>query len=449
MARKVQANGDTDAGLRLVSFLIGAHRAGKLKWSSQDFADVSCLQFVPCVDHMAALTLKEWNESSEEDDTIPEGHLETQCRLEVKAGLASFQEGCLARDAAVGFTQLPVFHEAVDSAASALLSQLRVPSPVPVDLMVSHLGALAARVGNAMQHGSTLHTVREGLLLSLDKLSAYLKAHKHSRNNVNFSLTSIPFIVFDDGSTGLASSLCVDIDEDLGPFSRVVPTPYAPHTKLLLNLGARHALQTHAPRVKVSLKDPSPSIVPFFEAQMNRPALSDLHCVVEGQVFYCHKLVLCAVCEPLKVEFVTSGLRAEAGISTIEMPDFVSYDAFECVMRYMYTGSIKHQGNDFEITQAAIVTVCSLLQLADYWALDHLKQWCESYLSSAQIVSLYNVCDLLLLAHQCDAPQLVQMCLHNIRVQFNLLKGTEQYEALPEDIKSEVLSEPAKCAADE
>ena len=72
-----------------------------------------------------------------------------------------------------------------------------------------------------------------------------------------------------------------------------------------------------------------------------------------------------------------------------------------------------------------------------------------SYLSSAQIVSLYNVCDLLLLAHQCDAPQLVQMCLHNIRVQFNLLKGTEQYEALPEDIKSEVLSEPAKCAADE
>ena len=60
---------------------------------------------------------------------------------------------------------------------------------------------------------------------------------------------------------------------------------------------------------------------------------------------------------------------------------------------------------------------------------------CCSYLASKQIVSLYNVCDLLLLAYQCEASQLVRMCLHNVKVQFSLLRETTEYNALPEELK--------------
>ena len=157
-----------------------------------------------------------------------------------------------------------------------------------------------------------------------------------------------------------------DIEEDLGPNSRVLPGPYAAYTKLLVSLGARYLLTSSAPRVVVSSVAGFEGMVPFFQSQMDNPALSDLHCTVGTRVFYCHKLVFCAVCEPLRVMFVTTAM-AQPGVSAIEMPEWVSCEAFECAMRYVYCGVIEHLGKPFTVTQDEIVVVCSLLQLADYW----------------------------------------------------------------------------------
>jgi len=85
--------------------------------------------------------------------------------------------------------------------------------------------------------------------------------------------------------------------------------------------------------------------------------------------------------------------------------------------------------------------VCSLMQLADHFMLEHLKQWCEVYLTRKELLSVESIVDLLTHADACNAPQLFHMCAHQIGVFQELVLQTSQWESVPEDLKKRVFTE--------
>ena len=202
-AIEVEQIGDIDAGVRLVSFLLAAFRASKLKWSSADFAAVSMVRFVPCFDATELETSHDLNSLSQCGDQGSDQAVIACDRL------ISFQEGCLSSEAPCGFTQLPIFHPTMNSAPSAALNILRVQSPLPIHVMLAHLTALAARASSALQRGRSISEVQAGLLFALQKVESHLKGHKQTRNEVVQGLSDIPFVLFDDGSLLRASAICV------------------------------------------------------------------------------------------------------------------------------------------------------------------------------------------------------------------------------------------------
>ena len=173
-AIEVEQIGDIDAGVRLVSFLLAAFRASKLKWSSADFAAVSMVRFVPCFDATELETLHDLNSLSQ---CVDQGSDQAVIACD---RLISFQEGCLSSEAPCGFTQLPIFHPTTNSAPSAALNILRVQSPLPIHVMLAHLTALAARAPSALQRGRSISEVQAGLLFALQKVESYFKSHKQT-----------------------------------------------------------------------------------------------------------------------------------------------------------------------------------------------------------------------------------------------------------------------------
>ena len=74
------------------------------------------------------------------------------------------------------------------------------------------------------------------------------------------------------------------------------------------------------------------------------------------------------------------------------------------------------------------------------YMLDHLKQWCESYLGAPQVIDLHNICDLLVIADGCQAHQLGKVCTHHIRAMISVVMKMEQWDLLSESLKATIIS---------
>ncbi|KAG7342241.1 galactose oxidase [Nitzschia inconspicua] len=160
----------------------------------------------------------------------------------------------------------------------------------------------------------------------------------------------------------------------------------------------------------------------------NDEEFSDVTFIVQGRKVYGHKMVLAIVSDCFRAMF-TAGFR-ESSSSEIEITD-CSYDAFLSVMEYIYTGAHPNvcetvdknpssNSNDGKGNSASdrLSRIVEILELADRFFLDHLKQVCETQLQT--FVNLDSVEYLLQVAQKTNAMQLLAICEHLLRNRGNL-----------------------------
>jgi hypothetical protein len=143
----------------------------------------------------------------------------------------------------------------------------------------------------------------------------------------------------------------------------------------------------------------------------NDEEFSDVTFIVQGRKVYGHKMILSIVSDCFRAMF-TAGFR-ESESMEIEIPD-CSYDAFLAVMEYIYSGAnpkVDQYGTDRGAN--SINRTVDILQLADRFFLDHLKQICETLLQPA--VNAETVEYLLQVAQKTNAMQLQAICEHFLR----------------------------------
>jgi leucine-zipper-like transcriptional regulator 1 len=173
------------------------------------------------------------------------------------------------------------------------------------------------------------------------------------------------------------------------------------------------------PRAKVT----EPTTLNLIERRVghffNDEEFSDVTFIVQGRRVYGHRMVLAIVSDIFRAMF-TSGFR-ESSSSEIEITD-CSYDAFLAVMEYIYTGKIPSvclftipNALDLGIKSESDVAnkVVDILELADRFFLDHLKQICEEHLQS--FVKVDTVEFLLQIAQKTNSMQLLAVCEHLMR----------------------------------
>jgi len=140
----------------------------------------------------------------------------------------------------------------------------------------------------------------------------------------------------------------------------------------------------------------------------NDEEFSDVTFLVQGQRVYGHKMVLSIVSDCFRAMFTTGFRESEA--LEIEIPD-CSHAAFLAVMEYIYTGTLPLPPDADQ--DRNLSRVVELLELADRFFLDHLKQICESLLQP--MVNGETVEYLLSVAQKTNARQLQVICEHYAR----------------------------------
>jgi BTB/POZ domain/Kelch motif/Galactose oxidase, central domain len=186
------------------------------------------------------------------------------------------------------------------------------------------------------------------------------------------------------------------------------------------------------PRARVS----EPTSLQLFERRLrhffNDEEFADVTFVVQGRKVYGHKMVLSIVSDCFRAMF-TTGFR-ESDEAEIEIPD-CSHRAFLNLMEYIYTGALPnmelvphhnvghgqlsdlqrggHGGGTSALGDRTLVHIIEMLELADRFFLDHLKQICEYKLQPA--VNADTVEYLLSVAQKRNAGQLQEVCEHFLR----------------------------------
>ena len=166
----------------------------------------------------------------------------------------------------------------------------------------------------------------------------------------------------------------------------------------------------------------SPTTLQLFDRRLRRffddEEFSDVTFLVEGQRVYGHKMVLSLVSDCFRAMFTTRNSFKEANLAEIEIPN-CSHCAFMLMMEYIYTGQEPRIHIDMENMTEGISRAVELLELADQFILDHLKQVCERILQPAVNP---NTCEFLLqVAQKANATQLEKICNYFDRNQDNII----------------------------
>lgn len=152
----------------------------------------------------------------------------------------------------------------------------------------------------------------------------------------------------------------------------------------------------------------------------NDEEFSDVTFIVEGREIYGHKLILSLVSDCFQAMFTTKhgggtgGFRESSSDCTeIEIPN-CTYDAFLTMIEYIYTGETPKVDVAVASTGVAdgqaIERVVNLLELADLYFLEHLKQLCERMLKPA--ITPETVEYFLQISQKTNARQLEAVCRH-------------------------------------
>jgi len=176
------------------------------------------------------------------------------------------------------------------------------------------------------------------------------------------------------------------------------------------------------PRASVSEATSSHLIERRLWYFFNDEEFSDVTFLVQGRRVYGHKMVLALVSDCFRAMF-TAGFR-ESSSSEIEITG-CTYEAFLAVLEYIYTGaepsmtipssspmSDNYEG-DGSSSARYLGKIVDILELADRFFLDHLKQVCETQLQLN--VRADTVEYLLQVSQKTNAIQLQAICEHYTR----------------------------------
>lgn len=147
----------------------------------------------------------------------------------------------------------------------------------------------------------------------------------------------------------------------------------------------------------------------------NDEEFSDVTFLVQGRKIYGHKIILCIVSDIFRAMFTAGFRESESKDCEIEISD-ASYDSFLAVMEYIYTGQtpkMNQPGNNNDDNEATISRMVDILQLADRFFLDHLKQVCEKLLQKS--INGDTVEYFLQVAQKTNSSQLQIVCEHFLR----------------------------------
>ncbi|XP_058748626.1 ARM REPEAT PROTEIN INTERACTING WITH ABF2-like isoform X1 [Vicia villosa] len=176
---------------------------------------------------------------------------------------------------------------------------------------------------------------------------------------------------------------------------------------------ALHAMATKG--IGASIVDLAPtsptSQVYLGEQYVNNPLLSDVTFLVEGKIFYAHKV--CLVSSIIFRAMFDGGYR-EKEAKDIEIPN-IKWNVFELMMRFIYTGTVEV---DLEVAP-------DLLKAADQYLLDGLKRICESVISKD--ISVENVSLMYVMSDTYNATTLKYSCILFILEQFDNLSSKPWY----------------------
>ena len=219
-ARAAAEAGDFEAGDELCALLA----SGDFKWSSNDWATLAAVAFVPAVDftgHPTCPSREEWD--------APRTHAPSASAsisdpsASALASLVAPCEGVLHRQAALAWTERKVLSPRLDRFPGSLLTRLRVASPPPLDAVASHLARWAERAAKCAPSGPawpaawpSIEATQRGVVAPCLALLAPALKRPREEAVVRRALGHAPFLLCGDGGFVLARHVVLELLEDQG-----------------------------------------------------------------------------------------------------------------------------------------------------------------------------------------------------------------------------------------
>ncbi|XP_068801547.1 ankyrin repeat and BTB/POZ domain-containing protein 2 isoform X3 [Struthio camelus] len=133
---------------------------------------------------------------------------------------------------------------------------------------------------------------------------------------------------------------------------------------------------------------------------LNNKEMSDVTFLVEGKLFYAHKVLLVTASNRFKTLMTNKTEQDSQGSKTVEISD-MKYSIFKMLMQYLYYGGT-------ESMEIPTTDILELLSAASLFQLDGLQRHCE--ILCAETISMENSVNIYKYAKIHNAPELASFC---------------------------------------
>nr|XP_056706977.1 ankyrin repeat and BTB/POZ domain-containing protein 2 [Euleptes europaea] len=133
---------------------------------------------------------------------------------------------------------------------------------------------------------------------------------------------------------------------------------------------------------------------------LNNKDMSDVTFLVEGKLFYAHKVLLVTASNRFKILMANKTEQDSQGSKTVEISD-MKYNIFKLLMQYLYYGGT-------ESLEIPTTDILELLSAASLFQLDGLQRHCE--ILCAQTISTESCVNIYKYAKIHNAPELASFC---------------------------------------
>ncbi|KAM9302406.1 ankyrin repeat and BTB/POZ domain-containing protein 2 [Gastrophryne carolinensis] len=172
---------------------------------------------------------------------------------------------------------------------------------------------------------------------------------------------------------------------------------------------------------------PVPKILKMYKALparldphfLNNKEMSDVTFLVEGKLFYAHKVLLITASNRFKSLMTNMGHTEDSNL-TIEITD-IKYSVFQMMMQYLYCGGT-------ESIQVPTSIILELLSAASHFQLDALQRHCEILCSQA--ISIDNCVSIYKYAKIHSAVELASFCEGHFLQNMSALLEQEAFKQL-------------------
>ena len=338
----------------------------------------------------------------------------------------------------------PIF----DRAHPSLLKVMNISHPPRCGVVLRHLKTVGERWENVSDLGT-----REDLKVCLQSVvlgccavvGTAINGGRCQPSAVRSLLSTSAFVVTDTGKIVTAGSVCVDLDDHVSEFALAPPFYLPAHLHCVLEAAGSTSMSMVAPpQVKVKGRPPFTDMV--MATQIKRlclsSELSDVELVHPSNqtIYHAHKLVLGLACPAFHVMFSGGFSEAMGGSNTIiTLPEWADEYSVKYLLKYLY-GVVGNPLVGVGATQDTITSVCTLLRLADFYNLEHLKSLAEVWLSTNEIIDVFNVVGLLTHAHACRAKQLMEFTSYCCREMSKVVMSTDEWHELDPVLQRRVWS---------